>query len=398
MRNNRTPSFRVNRGYSAGAVTVASFIGLAVGIATSLWLVAARWSLLDHMAAANLVACATPAVSAGLAALMTGSILRWRRTFDRVTVVTAVSMVAVFVFLVAMLIRLLEPAAIAATGASDPLSASFWYAGYEWLIGAEPTDLLMASALAPLEQLGGAMVVWPFLTIELVVVSVFALWVADLGLNRALCTSCNEWCNHERGVLRCVEGMSDEQVTLHAQQRNWTFFASLAPPNGRRGLRFDLAGCRRCQSTAILSIVRTNGLWSETPIVVGVRLGPDDLRTVRSLQQQFAQRAHIKPTVARHSGRVIPLGTPVPAQAPPPRPPQSTFGLLSAMSTPMAPTRSRLANGSRSMAPVAPLSRPVGDKTSVATPRAMRSVSLPRPSTVDDQPTVQFRIHHTPSR
>jgi hypothetical protein len=182
-------------------------------------------------------------------------------------------------------LRLFDPAAALVAGGFDPLLAGWWLAGFEWMTapGIGIADLPVAApGVRPLVALG-AEASWALLACELLLVGGVLCAMVDRSLAAPLCSGCRRWCRREPGLARLAAPAWIEPVTARAHARDWHFFRQLGAARGGRALRLDLTRCPGCDRTAALSIALTRPFRSRRLLLADLRLGPDDLRTVKSL-------------------------------------------------------------------------------------------------------------------
>lgn len=287
MKAHRTPrrSFRARSRIAPVAVAIAA--GAALGLAGVVALVAARVSLVagGHVTASARIALATPLTCALVGGLLAVWLLHSFKVADRDTLIGGVIAAAAPAFALGHLSRLFDPGlALAGGGAGGHFSLLFWLRGCEWLEPARAADVVReAPGLRPLSDLVGIEACAALAMCELLLVAGLLLAAVDRALSAPLCVGCRRWCRRQAGALRRAASQPPETVIERASARDWHFFRELGPPRGRSALRLDLAACPSCDRMSAVNITLSRPLRPDLPLVRDLRLGPDDLRTVRDL-------------------------------------------------------------------------------------------------------------------
>ena len=268
-------------------IAIAIAAGTAAGVGAVLALLTARVSLTadGHGAASDAVALATPLACALAGGLLAVLLVHRFKVASRDTLIAAAIAAAAPAFAFGHLSRLFDPAlALAAGGAGDRLSWAFWLHGTAWLEAARAPDVVSgAPGLRPVSGLVGVEACAALAMCELLLVAGLLLAAVDRALAAPLCVGCRRWCRRHAGALRRSAGMPPALVVERASVRDWRFFRDLGPPRGRAALRLDLAACPACDRMSAITIALTRPLRQDVTLVRDLRLGPDDLRTVRAL-------------------------------------------------------------------------------------------------------------------
>jgi len=277
-------------------VVLAAAGGAAAGIAGVLALVAARVSLVagGHADASARIALATPLVCALAGGLLSVALLRRCKVADRDTLIGVVIAAAAPAFALGHLSRLFDPAlALAGGGGADHLSVTFWLRGCEWLEPARAADVVRsAPGLRPVSNAVGVEACAALAMCELLLVAGLLLASIDRALSTPLCVTCRRWFRREGGAVRRAATLPPATVVERASARDWRFFRELGPPRGRKALRLDLCTCPGCDRMSAVNITLRRPLRQHLTLVRDLRLGPDDLRTVRDLAAA-ARRARL---------------------------------------------------------------------------------------------------------
>lgn len=293
-------------------VALAIGAGAAGGIAAVLALAAARVWLVSggqHLAAADRVALATPLLCGLAGGLLAVALLHRCKVADRDTLIAGAIAAAAPAFALGHLARLFDPAAaLAAGGGTGGWSLAFWLHGCEWLERARAGEVVReAPGLRPLADLVGAEACAALAMCELLLVAGLLLAAVDRALAAPLCPGCRRWCRRQGEPVRRAAAAPLALVTARAAARDWHFFRQLGPPRGRTALCLELAACPTCDRMSALRIALGRPLRPALTLVRDLRLGPDDLRTVREL----AAAARHRRSVGEASGSVpvfIPRG------------------------------------------------------------------------------------------
>lgn len=295
-------SFRAQPRIAAIALAVAA--GALAGAAAVVTALALRVSLVagGHADASARVALATPLVCALAGGLLAVALLHRFKVCDRDTLIGVAIAAAAPAFALGHLSRLFDPAlALAAGGDAGRFSLMFWLHGCEWLAPALAADVVSgAPGLRAVSSAIGAEACAALAMCELLLVSGLLLAAVDRALAAPLCVGCRRWCRRQAGPLRRSAAMPPAVVVDRASARDWHFFRELGPPRERASLRLDLAACPSCDRMSALSIALSRPLRQDLTLVRDLRLGPDDLRTVRELAAA-ARRTH---TRSERSGSV----------------------------------------------------------------------------------------------
>ncbi|HEY8143233.1 MAG TPA: hypothetical protein VIG06_11205 [Kofleriaceae bacterium] len=285
-------------------IVLAIAAGTAGGLAAVIAFVAARVSLVEggHLAASDRFALLTPlacALGGGLLAIV---LLHRLKVSDRDTLIAAAIAAAAPAFAFGHLSRLFDPAlALAASGGGSRFSFDFWLHGTLWLEAARAPDVVLAApGLRPVSDVVGVEACAALAMCELLLLAGLLLEAVDRALAAPLCVGCRRWCHRHTGAIRRSAGMPPALVVDRASARDWIFFRDLGPPRGRDALRIDLAACASCDRMSALSMSISRPLRQDINLVRDLRLGPDDLRTVRAL----AALARPTRSHAEHSGSV----------------------------------------------------------------------------------------------
>jgi hypothetical protein len=133
---------------------------------------------------------------------------------------------------------------------------------------------------------------WIALACELLFAAALVVTAADLALRAPLCGACRRWCRRQAGVVSCAAHEPIDRVTQRAVARDWLFFRGLGPPAGRTALRIDLAICpsRGCDRSSAVSVWLVRPLLPASPVVIDLRIGADDLRTIVAMRQRTRTR------------------------------------------------------------------------------------------------------------
>ncbi len=272
-------------------VVLAAAAGAAGGLVGVLALVAARASLVagGHADASDRVALVTPLLCALAGGVLAVALLHRFKVADRDTLIGTVIAAAAPAFALGHLSRLFDPAG---GGGFDPLSLTFWLGGFEWLEPARAADVVRsAPGLRPVSDAVGIEACAALAMCELVLVSGLLLAAVDLALSAPLCVGCRRWYRPQGGTVRRAATLPPATVIERASMRDWRFFRDLPPPRGRTALHLDLAACPACDRMSAVNITLSRPLRQHVTLVRDLRLGPDDLRTVRDLAAA-AGRAH----------------------------------------------------------------------------------------------------------
>jgi hypothetical protein len=269
-------SFRSARPSTITPVAIAITAGLVAGIGVLFAFVSARLG-----AASEWMAIATPAWAALSGGLLTCLLLHLFKVSDRDVIIGSVVTVAAPAFALGHLSRLFDPAAALASEATRT-SLTFWLRGYEWLESA-PSVIASAPGLRPVTAVIGVEGSAALAMCELLVVCGLLLAAVDRALAAPLCASCRRWCRREPGAIRRSAAAPLGLVIQRATARDWHFFRELGAPRARSALRIDLACCPTCDRMSAFSVALTRPLRAPVPLVRDIRLGPDDLRTVREM-------------------------------------------------------------------------------------------------------------------
>lgn len=285
MRSHRTRgrSFRARSRIAPVALAIAT--GVAVGAAGVLGLLAARVGLVagDHAAASARLALATPLACALAGGLLAVALLHRFKVADRDVLVGAAIAAAAPAFALGHLSRLFDPA-LALAGGGGRTSLLFWLRGCEWLESARAADVVAAApGLRPISELVGVEACAALAMCELLLLSGLLLAAVDRALSAPLCLGCRRWCRRQGGPIRRAAGAPPEVVIERASARDWRFFRELGAPRGRVALRLDLAACPTCDRMSAIDVTLCRPLRQDLTLVRDLRLGPDDLRTVRDL-------------------------------------------------------------------------------------------------------------------
>lgn len=299
MKHRHARSFKTRSGTTPIALTVAA--GMAAGVSAVLALLAARVALVEsgHLAASGWLGLVTPLAGALAGGLLAAALLYLFKVSKRDALLCVVVFAAAPAFVLGHLSRLFDPlAALTAGSQADHFSLAFWLGGTEWLAGAHAADVVTsAPGLRPAADLVGVEGCAALAMCELALVSGLLLAAVDRALSAPLCVSCRRWCRRHSGALRRSAAPPPGLVVARANARDWHFFRQLGPAQGRAALRFDLASCPSCDRMSALSIALTRQLRPDLQLVRDIRLGPDDLRTMRDLVASAPQRT------SPHSGR-----------------------------------------------------------------------------------------------
>ncbi len=284
----RPSSRRSFRAPSAVApIAVAISAGAAAGLAAVVALVAARVSLVagGQVAASDAIALATPLGCALAGGLLAVFLLHRFKVSDRDTLIAAAIAGAAPAFALGHLSRLFDPAlALATGGAGGGLSLAVWLDGCQWLESARAPDVVRdAPGLRPVSDLVGVEACAALAMCELLLVAGLLLAAVDRALAAPLCVGCRRWCRKQAGAIRRSTVMPAAAVVERASARDWVFFRELGPPRGRDAIRLDLASCPSCDRSSAISISLSRPLRQDVTLVRDLRLGPDDLRTIRAL-------------------------------------------------------------------------------------------------------------------
>jgi hypothetical protein len=276
-------------------VSLAVAVGAASGIAAVIALVAARVALVaggHHLAAEGYIALVTPLVCALGGGLLAIALLHRCKVADRDVLIGGAIAAAAPAFALGHLARLFDPAtALAAGDAAGRLSLAFWLHGCEWLERARAADVVReAPGLRPVADLVGIEACAALAMCELLLVAGLLLAAVDRALATPLCPSCRRWCRRQGESVRRSAAAPPALVMARAGARDWHFFRELGPPRGRASLRLDLAACPTCDRMSALRIALDRPLRPAITLVRDLRLGPDDLRTVRELAAAARRR------------------------------------------------------------------------------------------------------------
>ena len=284
-RRTSTRSFRAKP--PIAGIVAAVLAGAVAGAAGVVAAVALRVSLVagGHADASARLALVTPLVSALAGGLLAIGLLHRFRVSDRDTIIGVAIAAAAPAFALGHLSRLFDPAlALAAGGEGGRFSLLFWLHGCEWLAPARAAEVVSgAPGLRPVSDAVGAEACAALAMCELLLVSGLLLAAVDRALDAPLCIGCRRWCRRQAAALRRSAAVPPAVVVDRASARDWHFFRELGPPRGRSSLRVDLAACPTCDRMSAVSIALTRPLRPELTLVRDLRLGPDDLRTVREL-------------------------------------------------------------------------------------------------------------------
>ena len=312
----RRASFRRTRGGAVGPVTAAALAGLVGGLALVAGSLALRFAAAGASppaaATGALIAVLGPAAAAVLAGAIAVSVLRAGKVASRDSYLGCAAGAAAPVWMAGQLTRLVDAGAGASAASGGEAGAAIfspalWLEGMGWISreAAGAADVAgRAPGLEPVASMIGAAGAWVLLGCELLLVAGILCALIDRALAAPLCSACWQWCRRTRGAARVADRTDAARVVDRAMARDWMFFRGLGAPGGRRALRMDLARCPGCDRTSSLSIARVRPLLRDRVLVADLRMGPDDLRTVRSLADGA-------------TGLV--MGTPVPRAAPAPQ-------------------------------------------------------------------------------
>jgi hypothetical protein len=273
------PSFRRS---SAGGSFLAGTVGLLVGAASAVLLVAGGGLLGASLSGAWLAATA-PIACALLAAAATGSLAHWRKVSGRGAVIGLVMTTALLVLLGLQLVDIAGLAAwVEARGVEVLADLDVWRGSVDGAVlvelGARAPGVVAAAAMVGEEN------VWMFAVGALVLVLAMAAWMAARALSAPLCLSCRAWCVRQRGVVeRSGEAAPLEVVRQRATARDWRYIRDLGPARGGASLRFDLSRCPRCSRSNALDVMVERPLWRDRRVVEDLRLHHDDVRTLLDL-------------------------------------------------------------------------------------------------------------------
>lgn len=278
----RRHSYRPVYGSYAGAVTLATGFGLLIALGAAIGLVAGR-----AQAGATLgswLAIATPLAMAVTAALAAAAVLRWRRVGDRASVMAALLVTALTAFSAAQFARLVDASALRDAAASEWTAWETWQRGFTWLGSVSLFDVPAAApGLAPVSEVVGRDGAWGFLAGELIF-AVGLVWsIAVRATAAPICHACRTWCVRERGFVTREVHDDGDLVRERAALRDWRFFRDLGPARGPASLRFDVSRCPGCERGHALRIVRVRPVAPDQCLVEDLRLGADDMRTLRDL-------------------------------------------------------------------------------------------------------------------
>ena len=259
-----------------------------------------------------LLAVLGPAAAAVLAGLIAVTVLRSGKVASRDAYLGCAAGAAAPVWMAGQLTRLLDAGAGAGAAAGGGqagaglFSPALWLEGTGW-IGREAAGAAdvagRAPGLEPVVAMIGEAGAWVLLGCELLLVAGVLCALIDRALAAPLCSACCRWCRRTQGAARVADRTDAARVVDRAMARDWMFFRGLGPAHGRRALRMDLASCPGCDRTSSLSIARVRPLLRDRVLVADLRMGPDDLRTVRGLADGAAAGGYV-------------MGTPVPGVAP----------------------------------------------------------------------------------
>ena len=273
------PSFRRS---SAGGVFLGGTVGLLVGAASAVLLVAGGGLLGASVPGAWLAATA-PIACALLAAAATGSVAHWRKVSGRGAVVGLVMTIALLVLLGLQLVDIAGLAAVvAARGVEALADLAVWRGSVDGAVlvelGARAPGVAAAAAMVGEES------VWIFAASSVVVVLGMAGWMAGRAVSAPLCLSCRAWCVRQRGVVeRSGQAAPLDVVRQRTAARDWRYIRDLGPARGGASLRFDLSRCPRCSRSNALDVMVERTLWRDRRVVEDLRLHHDDVRTLLDL-------------------------------------------------------------------------------------------------------------------
>jgi hypothetical protein len=243
-----------------GALTLGLFV-VACALTAGLGLAAAEAharGLLDFIPGAAFAAGAPFALGLAVAAVAAGS-LRLGRLPDRAPTGWLAAFAVVVGLAAGWIVRIGPPAEVA----QSPLAAIERLVA---LAAGLPAELILFEVSAAAFAFAAALV----LTRRLV--------------GRPLCSQCRTRCRNRDAVDLAPARGSEAARRLRA--RDWSFFRSLGAPTGRRRLRFHLSACS-CAMTRAADLVLRGPLFART-LTRWMRLGSDDVRTVRALARDLS--------------------------------------------------------------------------------------------------------------
>ncbi|HEU5060738.1 MAG TPA: hypothetical protein VFU21_29610 [Kofleriaceae bacterium] len=268
-------------------IAMAIAAGAAVGVGAVIASIAARVSLVagDHAGASDQLALVTPLLCALAGGLLSVYLLHHCKVSDRDSLIAAAIAAAAPAFAFGHLARLFDPAlALAAGGDGGRLSFGFWIDGCQWLESARAPDVLRnAPGLRPVSSAIGIEGCAALAMCELLLVAGLLLAAVDRALDAPLCTGCRRWCRRQATAIRRSARAPLGAVIERASMRDWRFFRELGPPRGRAAIRLDLAACPSCDRMSAISVSLSRPLRQDRTLVRDLRLGPDDLRTIRQM-------------------------------------------------------------------------------------------------------------------
>jgi hypothetical protein len=221
------------------------------------------------------VAVSLVPVSGVVTALVSGALLRRRKVRNRVVFVLALGIAMLISYAAASAMRLYPPEKVATQ--------------LPTYIDAKPSlseliEVLDSAAFPVLGDLVTELQLWLFLGIESLFLLGVILAVTDRNLDAPYCHACRSFCKRTQDVVRIAPAPAAE-VSSHLKARDWSFFRLLgaAPAGLGRWLRFDTATCPRCKRTNTVSVTLVRRWWGNKLVIKDLRLGDDDMRTVRNL-------------------------------------------------------------------------------------------------------------------
>ncbi|HUS63447.1 MAG TPA: hypothetical protein VMZ28_02850 [Kofleriaceae bacterium] len=232
---------------------------------------------------ADWIATATPWLAVLAAAAAAVLVHRWRRISERAPTIAVAALSALPALLAAQLARLVEVAAVA----QDHALGADWWSAVDWLSAVSLDDVIaVAPGLRRVAATAGVEGTWVALGCEALLLGALVLVAADLALSAPLCGACRRWGRTRHGVAGSAADAPFELLEEHALRRDWLFFRSLGRPRTRRVVRFDLVTCPTpgCDRASAVSLYLMRPFLRDRPLVVHLRVGPDDVRTILAMR------------------------------------------------------------------------------------------------------------------
>jgi len=275
-------SYALLRRSSPVSVLLAAGLGLLAGVATAILLVAS--AALFPVPAPWLTVIASVA-SAVVAGTTTGAVLHRCKVAGQVAVPGAIFATSMILLLGGQVVGLAELSQYwHQVGLGAVIAADAWVAAVDRMTSVVSALDRAVPGLVAASAIAGREGWWIVAAGELALVLGVGLWVSRRALAAPFCVACRAWCVRQRRVAECAgHAAVPAVVRQRAAARDWRYFRELGPARGGSSLRFDLVHCPRCTRNNAVSVTWERPMGRNRRLVGDLRLGSDDLRTLREL-------------------------------------------------------------------------------------------------------------------